>query len=228
MADLIPQDARGKMDMKAVKQAFKANKWRAQRSKQRFLFRDGDKAFTCNLMKLRCCALKRDGSRCTRSVVNGLFNCFQHTQSVFSVRVDKSGIGDFQGLFACDARKPENAILFRKSDYIVPYLGEVLTKQQLDNRYGTGDATAPYAVTAASNGKIYDSACFMGIGAKTNHDKQQANTEIHPNGQCLVAKKGIKNGAEILVDYGDDYDFKPLHKIRPKQNCRKKKRKCFK
>ena len=202
----------------------------------RFWIKEGNTDFTCKLRRAKCCALKKNGTPCSRRVVQGIFVCFQHVTKIFRIRIDQSGIvfnnKRMQGLFACDPTRSKNSILFRKGDEICPYFGEILTKTQLDNRY-PGDVTAPYALRI-NNNKFIDSACFMSIGAKGNKPptgrSAMANAsllEVTGNTDIgrIVAKKNIRNGSEIFLSYGRTYKFSNSG-IKPSQRIVKKKRSC--
>lgn len=189
--------------------------------------------FRCALRSLKCCAKsKRSGSACRRNVVQGLFLCYQHTQSLLGLRIDRSGVifgGKYMnGLFACDASVERGEVVFRRGAEVCPYYGEILNKTQLSERYH--DVTAPYALQVGRN-KFIDSACFQSIGSKSN----KPQTGGYPNARFvvspslpyarIVATKPIRNGDEVFVGYGASYKF--THSgVTPKPHATKKKQHC--
>ncbi len=68
--------------------------------------------------------------------------CHIHSKSLYGVEFKKLTIaGGGLGLFACKQ--------FKNEDIIAPYTGELLTKRELDDRYGREKKDcdyAPYAV----------------------------------------------------------------------------------
>ena len=207
----------------------------------RFKFDDGQHTFTCELKKALCCAKKKDGTRCGRNVIFGIFCCHQHTASIYKIRINRSKIpvpGGMQGLFVCDPKAPAGAIVFKKGATICPYFGEVLSKKQLDDRFQPGKKnTSPYALEISKN-RFVDSACFQSIGSKANSAKGSggafknnakfSNSSQYPFSSTLKAVRNIRNGEEILVSYGAGYKLEdksatlPRRPIKTKRICTKK------
>ena len=114
------------------------------------------------------------------------------------------------GLFAL---KP-----FDKDELVVPYIGEYISDDELNRRYGK-DA-APYAIDI-EDGQTLDSACTRGLGSYANDyrtdpkdpkkNKAAMNVELSDErstefgGVWIKATKKIAPGQEMLVDYGKDY-----------------------
>ena len=98
---------------------------------------------------------------------------------------------------------------FKSGDLIVPYKGEILTRAQMDERYGNGLAT--YALQINKNTYI-DSACARGTASFINTFPRHNNARFsvhsgragHPPGASVRATKKIPAGSEIFVDYGPD------------------------
>jgi len=98
---------------------------------------------------------------------------------------------------------------FNNGDLVVPYKGEILTKEQMDERYG--DGLAPYALQINKNTYV-DSACERGTGSfiNTNPKKNNARFSVYsgrsgsPPAASVRAIRKIPAGAEIFVDYGPD------------------------
>lgn len=190
--------------------------------------------FTCKLRGARCCAKKRNGGACSMRVVQAMLCCFQHTSAVFKLRVDKSALGGFNGLFVCDKSAAPGAVVFKKGEEVCPYYGEVLTQAQLDARY-PGNTTAPYTFHSGGAGtqsKYLDSACFQTLGGKANvaSGKKRNNAWFTRTGSAsaarIRAKRNLRNGEEVFVSYGNTYKLADTSGFRPRTAAKKKKQAC--
>jgi len=168
--------------------------------------------FQSNLTSERCQFIKTNGQQCSRNTVIGLGLCFQHLEIEKHLRIKPSTIQHAgKGLFAMDKHALENDIIFRIGQNIVKYDGEIIDLDELNERFD--EYTAPYTVYINNN--RYDSAeCHRGIGSLANHgNNQQANAKFNTgnrgnNASCrLQATKNIRNGDEIIVNYGRNYQF---------------------
>lgn len=128
----------------------------------------------CMLQKIRCNAPKANGQRCTRIFAAGLPLCFQHSISTFGVKLGRTLLLDVNngrlpmlGVFACRRNLPP----FQNGDLIAPYIGDILTNEQLNAIY-PGNASAPYGLSIGRNNRPnkenVDSACIRGLGAYVN------------------------------------------------------------
>ena len=103
-------------------------------------------------------------------------------------------------------KKEENAIIFKKGQFICRYDGEFIDEDELEDRYR--DKTAPYGLMVKRNEYI-DSAGQRYIGSLINHKpKSQSNAEyiavLNQRNNHYVnikATKNIKNNTEIFVPY---------------------------
>lgn len=167
-----------------------------------FTFRGPDEFFQCQLEGQRCSGTTKAGERCRRRTVKALPTCYQHSRSKYGVKIAPSGIpGAGSGLFAV---RP-----FKKDENIVPYIGQVVSGEELDERYG--DLTGPYAL-GIDNYRAVDSACRRGLGAWANHQPvAQSNARFvissrGPNPTVWVrATKNIPVGREVFLNYGRDF-----------------------
>lgn len=125
----------------------------------------------------RCICAKNNGQRCSRSVCIGLPLCYQHGQEYLHVRAGQTSLKKnhqrltFAGLFACDPKRNGTAVIFKANDLIVPYIGEFVTQEELDERYGEGDDTvAPYGLNVGQgdNAFLEDSALRRSFGSLVN------------------------------------------------------------
>jgi hypothetical protein len=145
----------------------------------------GKQAFECKLTCAQCIAETSQGARCKRTVCVGVPVCAQHAVKYLQVAIGRTKLADerrrrldFAGLIACSsAASARQTVIFREGDYIIPYLGEVVTKSQVDARYdfarghGRVKAVAPYVMeqnTGKGTSRLYDAACYRSYGAFVN------------------------------------------------------------
>jgi SET domain-containing protein len=175
---------------------------------------NGQITFRGNLRGQQCIGHKKDGRRCSRRSVIGCPYCFQHLKSERHLRIKPSTIHNAgKGLFAEDNTQPPNAIIFRRGDDIIEYIGENIDRQELNRRYQIH--TAPYALQVRGNdnvrGPLYiDAATIRGVGSLSNHNRSNhQNTrfvvDFRNNTAKLRATKNIRNNQEIFVNYGHEY-----------------------
>jgi hypothetical protein len=143
-----------------------------------------------------------------------------------NLAIKKSSIpGAGKGLFAIRTKKADlteaekRAPVFKgteqRGDIIAKYTGQVVTPEQLDERYG--EYTAPYAFTF--QGKLVDAALDRGIASLANRKPHsQANAKLTETGNIRATKNiydssekqpGRAAKGEIFIDYGADYQFEP-------------------
>lgn len=179
---------------------------------------DDDFRFTCNLECRQCQGTTKAGNDCRRNTCKSLPYCHQHLKSELGLFIDTSTIRNAgNGLFTYTAR--------RANEYLAPYIGKLLSVNQLNEMYG--NHIAPYAVRVSGvsddDGVYLDAACARGIAAFANH-KENANARWAVNHQdrsiYIVATKRIKAGDEIFLDYGDEY-FKENENARYRTTQRK-------
>jgi len=182
----------------------------------------GDKLDCC-----RCIATRKDGQRCKSSVCVGINVCWQHSLKYLKLKSGRTTLRqnnqrlDFGALFACDRSKPSTAVIFHANDIVCAYLGQVITEETLNERYGEDNqAVAPYAarIGQGPNSYIEDSALRRSLGSLintvlTNQAHVQWGTPgagIQPNCRIdtikisgyemgvIIATRPIKNGQEVL------------------------------
>jgi len=172
--------------------------------------------FVCQLEKLRCQHVNpKTNHHCRRYQIIGAGYCFQHLETDRHLKIAASTVPNSGlGLFAYDKKKPTGEILFkynsrkRRGDFIIEYEGEVLSKLAGDQRYGKNN-TAPYSAYLNKDFEI-DSACLRASGSLANHKpRTYANARLIVTGKnvYLEATKTIRNGDEIFIDYGKDYNI---------------------
>lgn len=153
--------------------------------------------FSCRLESKQCLADTRKGKRCKRMTRQQLPYCHEHAKTVLGVELKKSSIPNAgKGLFAVKE--------FRKQDLIVPYGGETIDREELEERYGAD--TAAYAFQLQKN-LFLDAACVRGVGSMANTNPGHNNARIKVKGRerreaGLYATKKINIGDEILASYG--------------------------
>jgi hypothetical protein len=109
--------------------------------------------------------------------------------------------------------------VFRKGDVLTPYIGELLSQEELDDRYEE-DEVAPYVdtVEVGMNGDdmYVDGACMRGVASLANDaipgsmctGKCKTNARFWSgdgNYPILEAIRSIRDGDEIFVEYGLKY-----------------------
>ena len=115
-----------------------------------FIYSGATKKFKCNLLCQRCEGQTVAGERCKKRTCRYLPTCHIHTKKKYGLLVKKSSIpnaGD--GLFALKE--------FKQGEFIADYKGEVLTKAQRDNRYGSRTArpSSPLHIRPNLSKQIY-------------------------------------------------------------------------
>lgn len=179
----------------------------------KFVFKvKGKTTHSCELDCMRCQWRTESGgqiAQCSRTNCRYVPFCWQHTQMLYKVKVAPTALEGFNflGLFACAPEVAENAVLFKKDQKIIPYVGDRVTKRELDERYA-GDYTAPYALQAPGVGYL-DAACVRTAAAYANHRARPNAKLMSHAGEfgVIVATRDIRNDEEIYVSYGDDYRF---------------------
>lgn len=158
----------------------------------------------------KCQGITKTGQRCKRTSIIGFEYCNVHLESVKHLKIKESNIINAgKGLFAYDRNEADNAIIFKIGNTIIDYNGELIDNDEKYNRYE--NFTAPYAVEI-SNNVIVDSSIKRGIGSLSNNvPRTRANAKLSSNYRYrtvnIKAIKNIRNGEEILINYGNDYDF---------------------
>ena len=143
---------------------------------------------------------------CEATVLYDCFLCGNHLESEYGVRILPSAIAGL-GLFA--TRR------FRRNEIIVHYGGEIVSRDEMEVRYGCvendrGDLitlTAPYALGIDRSENSRDAARVRGAGSYVNSAEnvvgKRANARL--GNRFIRATCTIEPGTEILCTYGDDY-----------------------
>ena len=173
-----------------------------------FHYHTDERHLDAPLVSSRCKYTKNNHEQCKNKVVIGKNYCYVHRLYELHLQIKKSTIPNAGiGLFAIDKSKGNGEVVFKKSQKICDYNGEVISLNRLNARYG--DTTAPYAIALNKN-KYEDGAINRGIGTVVNHSSNKSKVNCRfsikrDNTAEIIATKNIKNGAELFVDYGDDY-----------------------
>lgn len=173
---------------------------------------DGQGLFGCDLSSERCAYVNPyTGRQCSRNVVIGLPECWQHRRKNLHVIVKDSNIpGAGKGLFAYNpALAGTRTPVFKRNQKIVGYQGELLSNAEVDNRYG--NATGPYALSISAD-NVVDAACRRSLGSLVNTatgSRFANNARLGTNyGNRIGTVKAIRpiyHGEEILASYGNRY-----------------------
>jgi histone-lysine N-methyltransferase EZH2 len=154
----------------------------------------------------QCAAMTKAGTRCKCKVVIGLPYCHLHRGAKEHLKIAPSHIPHGgKGLFAADKTLAADAIVFRKNDTVAPYDGEHIDGETVNSRYGGGNPS--YVVGTNHKNEFIDAALKRTIGAIPNHSTTHQNAKLLAYGKKVrvVAIKSIRNGQEILVNYGRGY-----------------------
>ena len=184
---------------------------------------DDNVHFECTLNSVQCTGRVKNGSRCKRKCIVPFEYCPVHLKNNLNLVVKTSTIPNAgKGVFA---HGEPNAIIFRKDDRICSYDGQILTTQEIDDRYTDGPLTAPYAVNTANDTNV-DCACKRSVGSLINNSPGNNNVRFSWNaGQrklSIKASKHIRGGQELFLAYGRQYDrLQNNYRTKPKANKRK-------
>lgn len=169
--------------------------------------------FTCPLQCEQCSFIIPGKHRLCRNKVcigvDDISYCSSHLRKVKHLRIRKSVIANAgRGLFADHI---SNDIVFKKGDRILKYVGEIVSRDVIFNRYGL--YTAPYAILVSKKHDIYiDAACKRSVASLINHpiSPQRPNVKFinGRHGIWIQALRHIKNGEELYVNYGTEYTLK--------------------
>lgn len=165
--------------------------------------------FQCKLKAYRCRSMVK-GRHCKKHTVLSSPYCWVHLLYQHHLRLLPSTVeGAGKGVFVIDKKQPVGTVVFKKGATICPYMGELINAQQLQDRYGDGNA--PFVLEVSKDAFI-DAACERSVGSMINHKpRRQANCEFVANRRDKTARlratKNITNGQELFVSYGDDYDW---------------------
>ena len=175
--------------------------------------------FQSPLTTERCICISNNGNRCTKNTVIGAPYCWIHLLYQKHLRIKDSNIHNAgKGLFVIDKRRANNAIIFREGQTIIRYHGEIINENELIRRYG--QFTAPYGIRIRENQNRYeDGAIERGVGSLINHSANEriincrfgvsTNNKNPELNDLIIVKaiKNIRNGQELYVNYGDEYNF---------------------
>jgi hypothetical protein len=178
-----------------------------------------DVGFECKLESSQCGAETKTGAPCKKNSVIGLPFCYVHSKSYLKLEIRDSDIeGAGKGVFAFNPHANHGRV-FSRSEFICEYVGEVLTAEEVDERYGaTHDLTAPYTIRVSAN-RFLDAACRRGIAGVINHSVTP-NVRFYTY-QGRVRCKAIRNinhGTELKANYYAGYQFQDNHRT---YNCKK-------
>jgi len=140
----------------------------------------GKEKFSCPIVCERCRGTTADGRQCARRSCIGTPFCWVHAGQLVGVR-PKTYAGMGKGLevvrkgrkvaagAGAAAARAAPAIVFRKGDFIMPYIGETLAKAEYERRYVTGneDSLAEYVIVDGAQ-RYVDGACQRRLPALAN------------------------------------------------------------
>ncbi|MGN6647692.1 MAG: SET domain-containing protein [Cytophaga sp.] len=178
------------------------------------------------VVKKQCAYKDSTGKRCKTICTLTHPYCPEHTASELSFRVDQSTV-PFAGLGLFTLKK------IKKGSVALLYEGEKLTIDQYNKRYDK-EGHGEYGMTLGKKHVIDARKTSSGLGrfvCDFTGSGKKANVEYLDNDGVIeiVAKKKIKAGEELLVDYGDEMrtamGFQPEKKKKDKKKKSDKKKK---
>ena len=155
-------------------------------------------SFQGRLANVRCVSKTAKGAQCKAGSVIGTPHCWNHLLAQRNLRILDSTHG--KGLFAMSRKLRHGDVIFKKEETIVEYSGEELTTAQVEERYGNN--TAPYTMSK-HKGLHTDAALQRGVGSLTNHSSRpNARAGVSSSNKIvLIAKRSVRNGEEITINY---------------------------
>jgi len=165
--------------------------------------------FEGDIICQRCIEINKKGNQCNKKTCIGTPYCWIHLLYNYKLKVKDSTIPNAgKGLFVIDKKAGDNDIIFRKNDKIITYGGELINRDELEDRYD--EYTAPYGYQIDSN-NFRDGALKRGVGTLGNNNAGRNNAKIVANKRnktaSIKATNNIRNGSEIFISYGRDYRF---------------------
>ena len=158
------------------------------------------------------CTHSLNNQRCKNRVCIGLSMCWIHSRNFLHIKVQQSTIPNAGvGLFAFDATKPVNEIVFKRGDKICDYNGEIIDETEKNRRYG--NKTGVYILQINNQGRYEDGATQRGIGTLLNSpsgSNRQDNCRFsigRDKKAHIVALRNIRNNNELFINYGRLYRF---------------------
>jgi hypothetical protein len=166
----------------------------------------------------RCSATSKKGDKCkNRTLRDGL--CWVHAIKDKKLQVKDSGIpGAGKGLFAVSkmptAKGGEGSeVVFKPGDVIDTYRGTTMTQEEVDRHYGQ-DEVAPYVIYSKNQDKYIDAtdptSCFARFANAAAGSGRRPNAHFEEGARIfpkLVATRRIREGQEVLAQYGEGRDL---------------------
>ena len=144
-----------------------------------------------------CEAINNNGNSCRNRTRRGHY-CWQHLRRDQQLRIKTSNIPNAGlGLFTTEDIK--------RNQRITEYLGEDLTRSEVERRYPGKAALYVYCKSKNICRDARDSNSSEARFANDGRTDYTNNTYLRPRSYILRAKKNIKKGDEILWSYGDEY-----------------------
>ena len=169
--------------------------------------------------KKKCESQNVTGTQCSRVTDIGAGICSWHLSCKYRLCIKKSTIKIKNksigfGLFTTNPNNKKE-LVFRKNDFILSYTGEVVTKKELNKRYG--NYTAPYGIGGPSEDRYGKYSCPYNDAALQRCTSSLINHATGKHANCMflynetmrlveiVAIKNIYPDKELFCYYGEKY-----------------------
>jgi hypothetical protein len=177
--------------------------------------------FRCFLKSKPCAAFTKVDQPCRNNVILGIPYCYMHMKNIYSLFIKESphSVHSGKGVFAWDpdAQREEGRVFAPRIE-VVKFEGEVLTREEMEDRYKNLDEVSmPYAIQISPH-RFIDASCERGIASMINPPPahRQPNVRFspsrnNPNRIRIISTKNIKHGEELFVDHGE-FEFQNNHR----------------
>jgi hypothetical protein len=174
-----------------------------------------DRIFYSRMYSDRCEYVKKNGQQCKNKACIGIEICRTHLPMQMHLKIKKSSIPNTGlGLYAYEENVQPNHIVFRKGQKICSYEGELLTANEINERYH--GFTAPYTV-GLSKDQFIDASLYRGVGSTANTKPNFNNATLSIDNKnkrvSLKANRNIKQGEEIFLSYGSRYNLPQVENV---------------
>ncbi len=158
------------------------------------------------MLKKQSAILKKGGKKVSKKLSPNTKKLPNHQFKLVKVKRGMAGLGLF-------AQEP-----IKKGEMIIEYVGNILTQEEADEK-----SSNQYLFEISKN-KTIDGYPRWNLARYINHacrEAVNAESDVKKGRVFILATKGIKEGDEILYDYGEEFALE--HILPYGCNCKAKK-----